>query len=120
MQPHLAKLFCEWLPLWLHHKILKRNPAPATLQETHPKPNSGRLDVEKLTSYSRLTPVHCVHWPDIICIMMDHPSDVHHDECGWICSTNYEGTNYLPWFPCKIHLKSWEIPAKLYKHNIFK
>jgi hypothetical protein len=20
----------------------------------------------------------------------------------------------------KIHLKSWEIPAKLYKHNIFK
>jgi hypothetical protein len=32
---------------------------------------------------------------------MDHPSDVHHDECGWICSTNYECTNYLPWFPCK-------------------
>jgi hypothetical protein len=26
MQPNLAKLFCEWLPLWLHHKILKRNP----------------------------------------------------------------------------------------------
>ncbi len=22
MQPNLANLFCEWLPLWLHHKIL--------------------------------------------------------------------------------------------------
>jgi hypothetical protein len=73
MQPNLAKLFCEWLPLWLHHKILKRNPAPATLQETHPKPNSGRLDVGKLISYSRLTPVHCVHWPDIICIIVITP-----------------------------------------------
>ncbi len=26
MQPNLATLFCEWLLLWLHHKIIKRNP----------------------------------------------------------------------------------------------
>jgi hypothetical protein len=28
MQPNLAKLFCEWSTLWLHHKILKRKPWP--------------------------------------------------------------------------------------------
>jgi hypothetical protein len=93
-QPNLAKLFCEWLPLWLHHKILKRNPAPATLQETHPKPNSGRLDVEKLISLLTIDPSplctltwHNMHHDD------HHPSGVHHDECGWICSTDYECTN---------------------------
>jgi hypothetical protein len=26
MWPVLAKLLSGWLPLWLHHKILKRNP----------------------------------------------------------------------------------------------
>jgi hypothetical protein len=26
MQPNLATLFCEWLLLWLHHEIIKRNP----------------------------------------------------------------------------------------------
>jgi hypothetical protein len=25
MQPNLAKLSCEWLSLWLHHKIIKGN-----------------------------------------------------------------------------------------------
>jgi hypothetical protein len=27
MQPNLAKLLSRWSPLWLHHKILKRNAA---------------------------------------------------------------------------------------------
>jgi hypothetical protein len=93
------------LPLWLHHKILKRNPAPATLQETHPKPNSGRLDVEKLISLLTIDPSplctltwHSMHHDD------HHPSDVHHDECGWICSTDYECTNSQ-----HIQVKMWHM-----------
>jgi len=38
MQPNLAKLFCEWLPLWLHHKILKRNRADTKNRLVSPKP----------------------------------------------------------------------------------
>jgi len=45
MQPNLAKLFSEWLPLWLHHKILKRNPAwyqePSGISKTWTQNNTG-------------------------------------------------------------------------------
>ncbi len=78
MQPNLAKLFCEWLPLWLHHKILKRNPAPATLQETHPKPNSGRLDVEKLILLLTID-------PSPLCTLTWH--NMHHDGSPLWCTS---------------------------------